>query len=71
MAQVFDIDLDIEVDPALSIYEAHELAEQVEENIRLRIENVYDVVIHIEPRGSELHQRKETFGLSPKSLETV
>lgn len=68
MASALDIDLDIEVNPAMSVYDAHELAEQVEEKIRERIHDVYDIVIHIEPSGSETHQRKEPFGLSPQNL---
>lgn len=63
MASFFDIDLDIEVDPSLTVFDAHELSEQVEENVRLAIPEVYDIVIHIEPAGSDNHQREEKFGL--------
>ena len=40
MASSFDIDLDIEVDPSLSVYEAHELSEQVESAIRREIPEI-------------------------------
>ncbi|MDE6718586.1 MAG: cation transporter, partial [Treponemataceae bacterium] len=63
MASFFDIDLDIEVDPSLTVFDAHELSEQVEENVRAAIPEVYDIVIHVEPAGSDNHQRKEKFGL--------
>lgn len=68
MASSFDVDLDIEVDPTLSVYEAHELSEKVENAIRKEIPEIYDVVIHIEPQGSDLHQRKEEFGLNPNNI---
>ncbi|MGN0729685.1 cation diffusion facilitator family transporter [Treponema sp.] len=68
MASSFDVDLDIEVDPMLSVYEAHELSEQVESAIRKEIPEIYDIVIHIEPNGSDGHQPKEEFGLTPGSL---
>ena len=69
MANLIDIDLDIEVHPSLTVYEAHELAEKVEEAVRTEIPEVYDIVIHIEPEGSDSHQPKERFGLTPHHLE--
>lgn len=68
MASHFDIDLDIEVDPLLSVYDAHEKAERVEEAIRALIPEAYDVLIHIEPLGSSGHQAKEKFGLTPQDV---
>ncbi len=68
MASSFDVDLDIEVAPSLSVYEAHELSEQVERACRMEIPEIYDIVIHIEPENSDLHQPKEEFGLSPETL---
>lgn len=66
MAGSYDIDLDIEVSPELSIFHAHELSEQVEENIRAAIPNIYALTIHIEPTESDSHQPKEVFGLRPR-----
>lgn len=68
MASLFDIDLDIEVDPNMSVYDAHEKAEQVEEAIREVIPEAYDILIHIEPLGSDLHQREEKYGLKPEDM---
>ncbi len=68
MASSFDVDLDIEVDPELSVYEAHELSEKVELAIRKEIPEIYDIVIHIEPKGSDKHQPKEEYGLTPNSF---
>ena len=68
IASLFDIDLDIEVDPNLTVYEAHEIAEAAEDAVREAIPETYAVMIHIEPCGSETHQRKEEFGLRPEDV---
>ena len=65
IASHYDIDLDIEASPFLTLFEAHELSEQVEEAIREAISDVYTVTIHIEPCGSDSHQRQEQYGISP------
>ncbi len=69
IASLFDISLDIEVDPMITVYEAHEKAELVEEAIRKEIPDLFDVMIHIEPAGSDEHQRPEEFGLTPEKLD--
>ncbi len=66
IASHFDIDLDIEVDPFITIFEAHELSEQVEEAIRKEIPESLTVMIHIEPKNSSFHQRTEEFGVKPE-----
>jgi len=43
------LDLHILVDENLSIKEAHEIAHKVEDRLRLEIEDVVDVVVHVEP----------------------
>ncbi len=68
MASLFDIDLDIEVEPSMTVYDAHEKAEQVEEAIREVIPEAYDILIHIEPLGSDSHQREEKYGLKPEDM---
>jgi cation diffusion facilitator family transporter len=61
VAGFWDIDLDIEVDPALSVADAHSIASRVEDEIKLRLENVLDIMVHIEPSGD---RAREKFGLS-------
>lgn len=61
LGSLYMIGLDIEVDGNLPLYEAHEIAQKVEESIKCKIDNVYDIVIHIEPVGIE--QTKEKFGI--------
>jgi cation diffusion facilitator family transporter len=55
--------LDVEVDQNISIRDAHEICLDVENNIREEIENVFDVMIHIEPAGY-MH-KEEVYGVSP------
>jgi cation diffusion facilitator family transporter len=52
IAGFWDIDIDIEVDPKLTVREAHRIASRVEEAIKERIEGVYDIMIHVEPAGN-------------------
>jgi cation diffusion facilitator family transporter len=61
----YNIVLDIEVDGILSLAEAHRIAQQVEDSIKQSIDNVYDIVIHVEPKGYE--HIEEKFGVSYKS----
>jgi cation diffusion facilitator family transporter len=61
------ISMDIEVDPLISVHEAHEIAEKVEESIKKSLPNVYDIVVHIEPQG-KVH-KNEKFGLSENDVK--
>ncbi|MDR2110289.1 MAG: cation diffusion facilitator family transporter, partial [Spirochaetaceae bacterium] len=51
IAGFWDIDIDIEVDPNLSVREAHMIASKVETAIKERVEGVYDIMVHVEPIG--------------------
>ena len=66
IAGFWDIDFDINVDPGCTVSEAHDIASRVEEELRLRLENVYDIMIHIEPRGDD--GANETYGLSEDAM---
>ena len=65
VAGFWDIDFDIDVDPNCTVLEAHEIASQVEKEIKKRLENVYDIMIHIEPSGDNAD---EVFGLSENEM---
>ena len=43
------VDLHLEVDPSMSVYESHELATHVRVRIRAELEWVADVLVHVEP----------------------
>ncbi len=60
------IDLDVEVDGRLSVAEGHEIGKRVERRIKADIDNVYDVIVHIEPLGNVEHG--ERYGLSRRTL---
>ncbi len=62
LANMYIIDLDIEVEGTLSVHRAHGIAARVEKTIKERLDNVYDVVVHVEPLGNV--EQDERFGLS-------
>ena len=43
------VDLHLEVDPAMSVYDSHELATKVRDRVRERLDWVADVLVHVEP----------------------
>jgi cation diffusion facilitator family transporter len=67
IAGLWDIDLDIEVDPSLPVREAHRIATGVERAIKERVEGVYDIMVHVEPSGDQGH-KKEGYGLSEREI---
>jgi cation diffusion facilitator family transporter len=64
LGNMYIIDLDVEVDGRKTVTEAHEIAVQVEQTIKQRVDNVYDIMVHVEPRGNvELNER---FGIAER-----
>jgi cation diffusion facilitator family transporter len=57
------VDLDIEVDPAMSVARAHGIAVSIEAAIKSRLPEVYDVIVHVDPAG--IREEGERFGNSP------
>jgi cation diffusion facilitator family transporter len=68
IAGLWDIDIDIEVDPRLTVREAHGIATRVEGAIKERVEGVYDIMVHVEPIGDSQKQGYEGYGLSEREL---
>ncbi|MBU2558236.1 MAG: cation diffusion facilitator family transporter [Bacteroidetes bacterium] len=66
MAHFYMIALDIEIDGRKSLDEAHEISNKVEQEIKHKIKNVYDILIHIEPLGDD--RSNEAFGITPGDL---
>ena len=64
---MYVIDLDIEVDGRISVNEGHKLAVLTEKVIRDSVENVYDVLVHVEPGGN--YEDQERYGLTEESLD--
>lgn len=66
MGVYYLIEMDVEVEGSMIINDAHNNVKVLENNIRASIPNIYDIVIHIEPRGNIEHQ--ECWGLNEKDL---
>ena len=47
----YHVDLHLEVDPSMTVFESHEIATQVRINIKEKLDWVADVLIHVEPFG--------------------
>jgi cation diffusion facilitator family transporter len=58
---MYNIGIDIEANGNISLNEAHKIANEVEESIRRKILNIYDIRIHVEPQNTVHHD--ERFGL--------
>jgi len=59
------VNLDIEVDPDLSVKEAHDIARNVEISIRSNMNKIYDVMVHVEPLGN---WEEEEYGITEQEI---
>jgi len=66
IGNMYNIVLDIEVDGNLPLTEAHHIAQRVEDSIKNSVENVYDIVVHIEPAGD--NHCEEKYGINKDNL---
>ncbi len=64
-ANLFVIDIDIEVNGKMCVYKSHEVAKKVEKSLKSNINNIYDVVVHIEPKGNI---EDEKYGINEDEL---
>jgi cation diffusion facilitator family transporter len=60
------INLDIEVDPYLSVKDAHDIAKNVENSIKSNLRNIYDVMVHVEPLGNL--EEDEKYGITETEI---
>jgi cation diffusion facilitator family transporter len=61
------LDMDVEVNGALTVTEAHSKVMALEERLKTALPTLYDVVIHVEPEGNvEQHER---WGLTETQLD--
>ncbi len=63
------ISMDIEVDPLMTVTDAHDIAQKVETEIRDGLPNVYDIVVHVEPLGNA--RDNEKFGIAEKDVREI
>jgi len=52
------VDMHVEVDPQLTVQQAHQIAHEVKDSVRERLPAVSDVLVHIEPRGIAAHRKQ-------------
>lgn len=67
IGNMYMIALDIEVNGNITLNEAHLLAEEVEKSIKESIENVYDIIVHVEPEGA--CSKGEKFGVDEEMMK--
>jgi len=67
MGAMLIVDLDIEVDGALSVSQAHEIVKSTERTILSIDSSIYDVLVHVEPEGNV--EDSERFGVSQRELD--
>ena len=68
IGNMYNVVLDIEADGEQSLTEVHQIAQNVENSIKESIENIYDIVVHVEPKGNK--HCAEKFGIN-KDILTV
>jgi cation diffusion facilitator family transporter len=61
------VNLDIEVDPELSISEAHDIARNVEKSLKSNLKRIYDVMVHVEPLGNL--EKDEKYGITESEIK--
>ncbi len=66
MGYHFFVDMHLEVDPRMTVQQAHEVAHEVKDRIRRELPTVYDVLVHIEPAGQSTGARGIDFGHRPR-----
>jgi cation diffusion facilitator family transporter len=66
IGNMYTIVLDIEADGNLSLTDAHHIAQAVEDSIKKIIDNVYDIVVHVEPEGYK--HSEEKYGVNKENL---
>ncbi|MDR2918960.1 MAG: cation diffusion facilitator family transporter [Tannerella sp.] len=67
VGSLYMIAMDVEADGSMTLDEAHEIANQVEDSIKQSIENIYDIVVHVEPKD-KCHN-EEKFGIAPNMIK--
>ncbi|GHU68744.1 cation transporter [Bacteroidia bacterium] len=66
IGNMYSIVLDIEVAGDLLLTEAHHIAQSVEDSIKQALDNIYDIVVHVEPLGNT--HCEEKYGVNKHNL---
>ena len=68
LAHYLLIALDIEADGKLSLDDAHKICVKVEQALKEAIPNIYDILVHVEPKGNI--EPDEAFGISEENIKS-
>jgi len=66
MAHLYLVALDVEIDGDRSLSDAHQIGVEVENKLKNTMPNIYDVLLHLEPKGNI--EPDEAFGVSEKNI---
>jgi len=66
IANLVLIALDIEVDQNIKVKDAHDIAKEVENRLKHNIDNIFDILVHVEPLGNI--EQDESFGISKDNI---
>ena len=61
------VNLDIEVEPHLSIRDGHDIAQNVEKSLKSNLKRIYDVMVHVEPLGNL--EKDEKYGITESDIK--
>lgn len=64
-------DVNIEVDPMISVSEGHTIAESLEQSLKAKHKTLYDITVHVEPSGAVHNTTKSTKKLRSDVRKTV
>lgn len=68
-AHKYVIELDFEVEGDMTVNESHDISNIVEDKIKEKIPNVYDIITHVDPLGKK--ENDEKFGISKDNVDGV
>jgi cation diffusion facilitator family transporter len=67
LAYRYLIAVDIEVDGSMTVKDSHDLSHRVDEELRKEIKNIYDIIVHVEPYGGDIPDKR--YGVSHEDIE--
>ncbi len=66
ISSLYSLSFDIELPPDMSVKESHVIIEKLEAKLVEEIDNLYDIVIHVEPIGN--YEPHESYGLKREDI---
>lgn len=63
MGMFYNIDIHIEVDPALTVHEGHAISHHAKEVVKMRMPEIGDILVHIEPHLTDQQRQYQVSSL--------